>query len=108
MIGGMSGKTARRKRAALGIKKEKSMVTVHDAKRIYADVMLELMAEVGIDQRTCTKEQIESVIRECSDQYMETYDDYLVEVLYDGDRTAVEIDLVASQVMGMTPMLMGM
>lgn len=109
----MSGKTARRKRAQL---RRKAVPTIDelsvpstDAKLIYADLMLELMAECGIDETTCTTEEIHRVIAECSDLFLDVYDDYLTEVLYDGDHRAVENDLMFSKASGgMLPILMGM
>lgn len=102
----MSGKTARRARAKLGKKKAQRLVT-YDTKRIFADIMLELMNEYGINQANCTNEEIMKTIAMCSDVYMETYDDYLCEVLYGGDMSAVETDLMFLGTVGTAPILFG-
>lgn len=106
----MSGKTARRNRAKATKKPKVTVpkVTVYDAEKVYTDVVLELMSECGIDETTCTNAEIKATMRKCSDFYLETYDDYLISVLYDGDRMAAKNDLAFIRACGgMPPILMG-
>lgn len=100
----MSGRTARRRRAKAG--KKVAPVTLKDAKRLYADVMIDLMAECGIDDR-CTVEQIDGAMRECADAFLETYDEYLTEVIYGGDEDAARLDLLMLSLNGTAPILLG-
>lgn len=93
------------RRARVG--KKASPVTLKDAKRLYADIMIDLMVECGIDKDACTKEQIEEAISECSDVFLETYDEYLTEVIYDGNADAAELDLIMLSVNGTAPILFG-
>ena len=102
----MSGKTARMARQRQGLKRQKKC-PVKDAKRIYANVILELMAECGINEHTSTKDEIELAIAECSDEFLPIYDEYLTDILYDGDRDAVEFDLAMSKLTGKLPILLG-
>lgn len=100
----MSGKTARRKRAKAG--KKAAPVTLKDAKRLYADIMIDLMAECGIDDG-CTVEQINGAMSECADAFLETYDEYLTEVIYGGDEDAAKLDLLMLSLNGTAPILLG-
>ena len=102
----MSGRTARRRRAKAGKKAEQ--VTLKDAKRLYADIMIDLMVECGIDKDSCTMEQIKDAIGECSDVFLETYDEYLTEVIYDGNADAARLDLIMLSTNGTAPILFGM
>ena len=102
----MSGRTARRRRAES--REKVAPVTLKDAKRLYADVMVDLMAECGIDRDTCAKEQMEDAIRECSDVFLETYDEYLTEVIYGGDKGAARLDLLMLSLNGTAPIMMGL
>ena len=102
----MSGRTARRARAERRKGREKTVS--YDAKRIYADIMLELMDEAGINQANCTNDEIMQTISACSDVYMETYDEYLCEVLYDGCRAAAETDAMFLETAGIAPILLNM
>lgn len=95
----MSGKTARRARKAKGSKKAPRYKT-YDAKLIYANLMLEMMAAQGISERTHSKEEIDDTIKACCDVFNDVYDEYLVDVLYDGDRDTAEAEAELAVVTG--------
>ncbi len=95
----MSGKTARRARKADGRRKAPHY-KAYDAKLIYANLMLEMMAAQGISERTHTKQEIDDTIAACCNVFNDVYDEYLVEILYDGDRDTAELDALTMAVSG--------